>query len=133
MSTTHILLENIIHGTPSGNYDGSSLDFASDAATGPGYYQGNSGQQTVSITVSNFNGIVQVQGTIDCVPDSNTNWITIQEFDLSDSTPANYTATTTVTGQYTWIRAQVLNFVDGTIDDVISTYSGVVLNILQPL
>ena len=35
------------HGVPSGNYDGSSLEFDSDGAKGVGYYRGQGSIQTV--------------------------------------------------------------------------------------
>lgn len=123
MSTTQTLLQNVEQGVPSGNYDGSSLDFASDAAAGPGYYQGNAGTQTVAVRVANFDGVVQLQGTLDCLPGDTTNWVSLAEFDTSDSA-ASYTELVTVTGQFVWIRARVLNFLDGTIESVTSTYAG---------
>lgn len=121
--TTQTLLQDIQHGVPSGNYDGSSLDFASDAANGPGYYQGNAGTQTIAVRVTDFEGLIQLQGTLDCLPDAMTNWVTLAEFDTSDSS-TTYTQTVTVEGQFTWIRARVLGFENGTINSVVSSYAG---------
>jgi hypothetical protein len=120
--TTQTLLQDIQHGVPSGNYDGSSLDFASDAANGPGYYQGNAGTQTIAVRVTDFEGLIQLQGTLDCLPDAMTNWVTLAEFDTSDSS-TTYTQTVTVEGQFTWIRARVLGFENGTIDSLSSVFS----------
>ena len=40
MITTETLLNSTVHGIPSGNYDGSSQDWFSDAVKAANYYRG---------------------------------------------------------------------------------------------
>jgi len=120
--TTITLLENIEHGVPDGNYDGSSLDFASDPANSNSYYFGYRGQQTITVQVSDFDGEIQIQATLDPIlPTEDINWITLDVFDTSDSS-ASYDQMVTVEGKFTWIRARVVDFYSGTINYVRVNY-----------
>ena len=51
---TVTLLENIVEGIPSGNYDGSSLDFSSDPVEAAGYYQGFGNITFYKFIIKNF-------------------------------------------------------------------------------
>lgn len=118
---TLTLLENVEHGVPSGNYDGSSLDFASDAANGPGYYQGYEGSQTLNLRVVNFQGTIELQGTLNQIlPTSEVGWVKLTESVVSEPTTLNQTIT--VEGNYNWIRVRVVDFENGVIDLVTSSY-----------
>jgi len=118
---TLTLLENVEHGVPSGNYDGSSLDFASDAANGPGYYQGYEGSQTVNLRLVNFQGTIEIQGTLNQIlPTAEVGWVKLTESVVSEPTTLNQTLT--VEGQYNWVRVRVVDFENGVIDLVTSSY-----------
>ena len=118
--TNLFLLDNVVYGTPSGNYDGSSADFNGDGVKAVGYYQGQGNLQTVLIRVNGFVGTVTLQGTLDF------NWQSADWFDLYEYGD-NSSATTDVhpvnlTGNFTWVRARVTNFDAGTIESVTISY-----------
>ena len=63
--TTEIILGTTVYGEPSGNYDGSSQDWASDAVPAASYYRGRGGLQTVTFSVENFEGTIYLDATLD--------------------------------------------------------------------
>lgn len=118
MITTETFLSNITQGVPSGNYDGSSLDFDSDAVQGPGYYFGHSGQQTLTFALSGFSGALLIQGTLDSDA-GRANWVDLYDFEDAAITTV---FTVDVTGKFVWLRCRVSAFTDGTIDQVTVAY-----------
>ena len=54
--TTQTILGTTVYGVPSGNYDGSSQDWSSDPVTAANYYRGRGGVQTVTFSVTQFEG-----------------------------------------------------------------------------
>lgn len=125
MITATTLLSNVEYGVPSGNYDGSSQDFVSDAVQGPGYYLGRSGQQTLGVRLTEFAGQITVQATLDSDPD-HANWFSIFEIGDDGSSGDSSTITTYFTlertGNFTWLRVRVQNFSDGVIDAITNDY-----------
>lgn len=120
MITTVVLLENVVEGVPSGNYDGSSQDWASDAVPAANYYRGRGSVQTFLIRVSGFVGTIRLEASLDSLSDSAT-WFEIYEFGpyvmpITDYHPAS------ITGNFVWLRARVEDFEAGTIDLVSVTY-----------
>jgi len=118
--TTKILLEETIHGTPSGNYDGSSLDWSADPQQGPGYYNGYSGLQTLHIQVTGFEGHLHIQGTLDSDPNL-ASWVEVYEF-ASGGSPLTQSLDIQALGQFVWMRAHVVGFTAGTINLVTTQY-----------
>jgi hypothetical protein len=118
--TTTTLLTAVTHGTPSGNYDGSSQDWFSDAVKAADYYRGRGGVQTMGFSVTGFQGTITIEATLDMDPDSaawfstliygNANTVTTQS--ISES----------VVGNFTWLRARVEDFEAGVINTVTATY-----------
>lgn len=119
MITTETLLDTTEYGTPSGNYDGSSQDWASVAVKAANYYRGRGGLQTVVFSLSNFEGVMYVEATLDSDPDSAT-WF--NTFTYGDGTPLTAYYSTTITGNFTWMRVRVEDFAGGTINSVDLTY-----------
>ena len=111
MITTKILLNSVEYGVPSGNYDGSSLDWASDAQQGPGYYLGHSGQQTITLSLT-------VQGTLDSDAD-HANWVDV--YDVTDTDLTSYFSVDR-TANWVWIRVRVQDFDSGTINQIDLAY-----------
>jgi hypothetical protein len=62
-----------VYGTPSGNYDGSSLDFDGTRQKASDYYISRIGTQSVLFSVDDFIGDVVIQGTLDADPVTTTN------------------------------------------------------------
>jgi hypothetical protein len=117
---TVVLLENVIYGIASGNYDGSSQLFYSNAVPAANYYAGNGSIQTIRYQLSGFVGIITVQATLNDLPNESS-WFDISE--RGDGTTIDTGVTTsTVTGNFSWIRARVDGFDAGSISAVSASY-----------
>jgi hypothetical protein len=116
MITTLTLLSNVVYGTPSGRYDGSSLDWVSDAVKAADYYQGRGGVQTVGFNVTGFDGLIVIEATLDADAES-AGWFDVLDFDLSTAQRSE-----SVVGNFTWIRARVKSFEAGAIASVTVVY-----------
>ena len=120
-TTTVQLLPTTSYGTPSGNYDGSSLDWSGDRQKAADYYGGYGDLQTIAFYLINFQGLIKIECTLDSDPTTDAAWFKVYEFDsLSSQTTTNFS--TNVTGNFTWIRANVEGFVAGTITQVAMSY-----------
>lgn len=119
MTTTLTILSTTTHGQPSGNYDGSSQDWVSDAQRAADYYRGYGGLQTVTFNVSNFVGRMILEATLD----DNNNAATWFETAVYESdTPIIDRHPISVLGNFTWMRVRVELFEAGTIDSITITY-----------
>lgn len=115
---TVTLIPSTAFGSAVGNYDGSSLSFTSDKHKGDGYYGYADGVHTVAIFPSNLEATIQMQATLATSP-VEADWFDVTNATLGDDSTVQNTATTfTFTGNFTWIRAKVTNFVAGTITKV---------------
>lgn len=120
-TTTLQLLPTTTHGTPSGNYDGSSQDWNGDNQQAANYYGGFGGLQTVAFFLSEFQGRIKIQATLESVPVVDEDWFQIYDFNsTSTQTTNNFSAN--ITGNFTWIRAKVLDFESGTIEKLMLSY-----------
>lgn len=108
------------YGVPSGNYDGSSLDFDSDGVKGVGYYRGQGSIQTVYQRITDFQGVIVIQATLD------QNWETAKWVDVNTfgdrSSVVSGVYPVSLTGNYTWLRVRVLDFSAGQIDSITVVY-----------
>ena len=120
-TTTLQLLPTTTYGTPSGNYDGSSLEFAGDRQQAANYYGGFGGLQTVAFYLNQFQGRVQIEATLDSVPVTNDSWFRVSDFDSTSSATTN-NFSRNITGNFTWIRARVTDFEAGTISKIMLSY-----------
>jgi hypothetical protein len=116
MITTETLLTNVVYGTPSGSYDGSSQDWASEPVKAADYYQGRGGIQTVGFNVTGFAGEIIIEATLDSDAET-AGWFDVLNFELSTAQRSE-----SVVGNFTWIRARVQNFESGTIESITVTY-----------
>jgi hypothetical protein len=120
MITTETLLTAVTYGTPSGNYNGSSQDWVSDAVKAADYYRGRGGVQTIGFSVSGFQGTITIEATLDTDPDSAA-WFATLTYGNAQSTTTQVISQA-VTGNFTWVRTRVEDFVSGTINTVTATY-----------
>ena len=123
-ATTVFLLPLTTHGEPSGNYDGSSEDFIGTPQKAANYYRGRGGVQTIQWRFIGVQGDVTIQATLDADP-ATTQWadvISYGDASTADSTTITDIHTEGVLGNFTWLRAVVTNFTDGTIESVTATY-----------
>ena len=120
MSITNLtLLGTTTVGTPSGNYDGSSTAFVSDAQKAVGYYRGQGSLQTVTLGVTDLEGILTFQATLDENPDT-LNWFDVYTY--GDTNAITDYHSFNLTGNFVWLRVAVTEFNSGTIDTVVVAY-----------
>jgi len=120
-TTTLQLLPTTSYGVPSGNYDGSSQDWAGVDQQAANYYGGFGDLQTVAFFLNGFQGLIRIEATLDSEPALNSDWFEVYHFD-STSSPTTQNFSTNVTGNFTWIRARVEDFDAGTIQEVTVSY-----------
>jgi len=120
-TTTLQLLPTTTYGTPSGNYDGSSLDWSGEDQKAADYYGGFGQLQTVAFYLLNFQGLIRIEATLESVPASDADWFKVYDFDTASSIITN-NFSTNITGNFTWIRATVIGFDAGTITKVMMSY-----------
>ena len=122
MSTNTLsILDTTVYGIASGNYDGSSEDFYSDAARAVGYYLGQGSLQTAIIQVLGFTGDITLQGTLNTDPTAAV-WNDLYLYGSDSSTTVTDYNPETIMGNFTWMRARITNFSDGTIVGITITY-----------
>lgn len=120
MITTDVILSNVEHGVPSGLYDGSSQDWLSDSVQAANYYRGRGGLQTVTFRVQDFVGRIRVEATLDTVAET-AHWFEIYAYG-DPVTPLTDYHPVTLTGNFVWIRLNILGFDSGVIDSVTISY-----------
>jgi len=118
--TTQTLLENVVYGTASGNYDGSSQDFYSDAVPAANYYGGQGSLQTVTYQLQNFVGIITIQATLNDTQES-APWFTVATYG-DGSTAETGTTPVNAVGNFVWLRAHIVGFDAGTIQYINVAY-----------
>lgn len=120
-TTTLQLLPTTTYGTPSGNYDGSSQDWAGVDQPAANYYGGFGTLQTVAFYLLNFEGLIKIEATLDAEPTTDSDWFKVEEYDTT-SAAVTENFSRNITGYFTWIRARVENFDAGTITKVMLSY-----------
>lgn len=120
-TTTLQLLPTTTYGTPSGNYDGSSADFNGDPEQAADYYGGFGSLQTIAFFLANFNGRILIQASLDTNPTQDSQWFRAYEFDTSSSVITD-SFSVNITGNFTWIRARVEDFFEGSIEKIAMSY-----------
>ena len=119
--TTQSILTNVEYGTPSGNYDGSSQDWASDAVKAANYYRGQGNIQTLAVRTTNFEGDIILEATLDADAQTAT-WFTTETYGDGSTAPLTNYHVFTIIGNFTWMRVGVEAFSGGTINSVTIAY-----------
>lgn len=119
--TTKTIIDATVYGVPSGNYDGSSQDWISDAVTAANYYRGQGSVQTVLFSVTEFEGDMILEATLDSNPDSAA-WFETFTYGDGSTAPLSDYHPESVQGNFVWMRVRVANFSGGTINTVTITY-----------
>ena len=120
-TTTLQLLPTTSYGTPSGNYDGSSQDFDGVRQQAANYYGGFGGLQTVAIFLNGFQGRIRIQASLDSDPTVDAQWFRVYDFDSTSSATTN-NFSVNITGNFTWMRANIVDFDAGTISKIMLSY-----------
>ena len=118
--STLTLVPETTYGTASGNYDGSSLLFYGNSQPAANYYGGQGSIQTITYRVTDFVGRITIEATLEDLKDT-ASWFEVGTYGdgstiLNDYHPVN------IIGNFTWLRARVENFEQGTIDIVSVSY-----------
>jgi hypothetical protein len=121
MITTTTIIGRTVNGTASGNYDGSSQDFISDAVQAANYYRGRGGLQTVTFDVAGFEGVMHLEATLDHAPETAV-WFNTFDYGDGSTAPLTDRYPETVIGNFTWMRVRVTEFSAGTINFVNISY-----------
>ena len=100
--------------------DSSVVSYTSQKQKGDGYYRGGDGKHTYALKVTGFYGTITMQGTLAETPTAD-DW-----FDIVGTEHTATSADSTVNrdgaymynfdGNFVWIRVNVTNFTDGTIN-----------------
>ena len=118
--STQTLVSNVVYGTPSGNYDGSSQDWLTDAVPAASYYGGQGSLQTITYRLQDFVGIITMEATLNDQQES-APWFEIATYS-DGSTMETGTIPVNVLGNFTWIRARITGFDAGTIQSITVAY-----------
>jgi len=110
---------------PETEFTGAST-ITGDRQKAVGYYRRTSSSQTVRFQTNDFAGTITIQASLDSDPAEENQWFDVYVFP-GDSTQDGSTAITTdfstsLTGNFVWIRAVVGSFTGGTINTVLLTY-----------
>ena len=120
MSITSLpILSNVVYGVPSGNYDGTSPSFNSNATPAVAYYAGQGSIQTVNITLAGFSGNIKLQASLN---DNSATQVWFDTGNVLTYSNASSTTSETILGSFVWMRAQVTDFAAGTIANIIINY-----------
>jgi hypothetical protein len=100
--------------------------FSGDRQKGVGYYKRTSSSQTVRFRTDDFAGTITIQASLDTDPTQDSEWFDVYTFP-GDSSQDGSTAissdfSTSLTGNFVWLRATVSAFAGGTITGVTLTY-----------
>lgn len=121
MITTRTVITNVQYGVPSGNYDGSSLDFVTDPFVASGYYQGYGSVMTVRINVTNFVGSITAEGSLNDYVQSAIYFRYDNDAFVATS-PESGIFVMNIIGNLVWSRFLVSDFTAGTINSITVSY-----------
>jgi len=119
-TTTLQLLPTTSFGTPSGNYDGSSVDWEGDRAKAAAYYVRGGGLQTVAYFLTGFVGTINCQGSVATNPTTDADWFIVDTYTASSTTTSNFSKN--INGNLSWLRAEVKDFSAGSIQKLMVSY-----------
>ena len=118
--TTQTLVTNVVYGQASGNYDGSSQDWYSDAVPAANYYGGQGSLQTITYQLQGFVGVLTIEATLNDAQLS-APWFEVATYS-DGSTVETGTIPVNVVGNFTWLRAKITGFDAGTIQAITAAY-----------
>jgi hypothetical protein len=112
-TSTFTLIPSTTFGTAVENYNGISTTFNGVPEKAAGYYTSDKGMQTISWYLTNFTAQLLIEATLDADP-ATASFITVHT--VGDSvTPLSDNNHINLEGNYTWIRATVIDFSAGSV------------------
>lgn len=110
--TTQTLVANVQHRLTDA--------FVSNVVPAANYYGGQGAIQTILYDLTNFQGNIVVQATLNDLQDS-APWFEIANVIAADAAVTQVTSNTVI-GNFTWIRAEITDFVSGNINVITASY-----------
>jgi hypothetical protein len=110
--TTQTLVANV-------QYEGTDA-FISNVVPAANYYGGQGAIQTLLFDLFDFQGNIVVQATLNDLQDS-APWFEIANVIAADVAVTQVTSNTVI-GNFTWIRAEITDFVSGNINVISASY-----------
>lgn len=126
-TTSLQLLPTLDHGTATGSiYDGTAESVTGTEQKAAGYYSSSGDLQTIAIFTEDFNGTIKVQATLDTTITA-TSFFDVHTFSndgssANDSSARFFNQVTNISGRFTFMRAIVSGFSQGTINSVQLSY-----------
>lgn len=120
MNTTTTVITNVQYGVPSGTYDGSSQDFITIPIKAAGYYRGYGSTQTIMISVTDFIGRIHISASLNDLVNSAI-YFPVNTFGDGSSVISGVYPFTEI-GNFVWIRFEITQFQQGTINFIRVTY-----------
>jgi hypothetical protein len=117
--TTTELIPFLQWGQPNDNGYAGGDTFVGPAVPAANYYGGQGAIQTVLFNVDNFVGNITIQATLNDLQES-APWFEIAN--LVAASPVGQVTSTTVIGNFTWLRATVTDFSAGNVNTVTASY-----------
>jgi hypothetical protein len=77
--------------------------------------------QTLGFEVTGFEGSITVEATLDSDPESAA-WFDTYNYTAGAVVPISGYSTSSIVGNFTWLRIRIENFAAGTIESVTATY-----------
>lgn len=118
--TTVTLLQDVLYGQASGNYDGSSLLFYSDPVPAANYYGGLGSVQTITYRLENVQANITIQASLNDLSQQ-AHWFDVHDFS-DGSTIHNGIFSVNVVGNFVWLRARIEFFEAGLIKSITANY-----------
>lgn len=126
-TTSLQLLPTLDHGTATGSiYDGTAEAVTGTEQKAAGYYSSSGDLQTIAIFTEDFNGTIKIQATLDTTITA-TSFFDVHTFSndgssANDSSARFFNQVTNISGRFTFMRAIVSGFSQGTINSVQLSY-----------
>lgn len=120
-SSPTLLISGVYHGLANARYDGSSDEFETLPIHGSAYYLSPaSGSQTVALSLNEFQGQIEFLATLD-TDEATATWTEV--YVLGDfSTRLTENIAVNIRGNFTWIKARVVGFEHGVINEIRIAY-----------
>ena len=116
--TTQTLVPALQQGVPLGNYAGGNI-YVGNVVPAANYYGGQGAIQTLVSNIAGFQGNISIEATLNDLQES-APW-----FEIANVIAANATTqvtSTTVIGNFTWLRATITDFAAGNVNTVTALY-----------
>lgn len=105
---------------PQTPYSGTTTIYG-DKQPAAAYYLATASLQTLSWYLTNVTGLITIQVSLATSPDEATDddWFTVYTKSCSSTTEINYQ---NITGNFVWIRAKIVSFTQGVIQNIKVSY-----------